>query len=317
MNEQRNLGLGGFRFIPPVIKTIMISNIIVYLLQNIVLQVFTIGGIPLSSYLIEYFALQPVNLPEQFFSAANFYPWQLISYQFLHGGFIHLFFNLFALWMFGSELETLWGGPRFITYYLLSGVGAGLFQLILAPMVGQYGPTIGASGAIYGVLLAYGLSFPDRSIFMFPIFIPIPAKIYVFIFMGLELYLGWSGGDGVAHLAHLGGGITGFFLLKFGDKLGLYRLVNRMFKKKSSLNEPRHYSRTYSEHTHKNIYTMDNTAQSKINYTPKQNKVSLNVNGEEITQAKIDEILDKISEKGYQSLTDKEKFILTELSKKI
>ncbi|MFN3306546.1 MAG: rhomboid family intramembrane serine protease, partial [Candidatus Kapaibacteriota bacterium] len=140
-----------------------------------------------------------------------------------------MFFNLFALWMFGVELETIWGSRKFLTFYILSGVGAGLFQLFIAPLFSEPLPTIGASGAVFGVLAAFGFTFPNRPVFMFPIFIPIPAKFFVIFYAGLAFLLGVTGSAGnVAHIAHLGGAFTGFILFKFGDQLGIYRLINRL-----------------------------------------------------------------------------------------
>ena len=218
----RMRGIGGFSMFPPTIKTLLIINVAVFLLHHLFFTSFTIGGQSLARYFIEYFALQPISGLENFFgSGASFYPWQIITYQFMHANLWHIFFNMFALWMFGSELENLWGGTRFLTYYLLCGIGAAIVQLFISPIFSDPAPTIGASGAVYGILLAFGLTFPDRPIFMFPFFIPIPAKFFVLIFAGIELLTGLTSTDGIAHFAHLGGAATGFLLLKFGDRLGI------------------------------------------------------------------------------------------------
>lgn len=140
--------------------------------------------------------------------------WQPVTYLFLHGGFFHVVFNLFALWMFGSDLERLWGGKQFLFYYFLTGIGAGLFDVLLQPSARSV--TIGCSGAVYGLLLAYGLLFPDRPIFLWFI-IPIKAKWFVVIMGGIEFVSSLSApGSGVSHVAHLGGMLFGFLYLRGG-----------------------------------------------------------------------------------------------------
>lgn len=146
-----------------------------------------------------------------------FMPWQLLTYGFLHGDLMHLAFNMFALWMFGRELEVLMGSKRFLTYYLVCVVGAGLIQLLVASMQGGDAyPTVGASGGVFGILLAYGLTFPNRMVML--VFPPIPMRAKYFVIMiGLfELYLGFSGdAPGIANFAHLGGMLFGYLLLNF------------------------------------------------------------------------------------------------------
>jgi membrane associated rhomboid family serine protease len=138
--------------------------------------------------------------------------WQLVTYMFLHGGFFHILLNMLALWMFGSELEHLWGSKRFLQYYFITGIGAGLTNTLVQPH--STIPIIGASGAIYGLLLAYGMYFPDRRIYLWLI-VPIPAKYFVIIFGGLEFISAFSRNpDGVAHIAHLGGILFGFLYLR-------------------------------------------------------------------------------------------------------
>lgn len=326
---------------PPVIKTLMIINVVVFLLQILFLNYLTIGGKPIGEWIINVFALQPI-FSEDFgnFSFSHFWIWQLITYQFLHGGLWHLFFNMFALWMFGMELERLWGSKRFLIYYLLCGIGAGLSQLFIAPMLGPTAPTIGASGAIYGVLLGFGMTFPNRPIFMFPLFIPIPARIFVIIFAGIELFSGFTAQDGVAHFAHLGGAFFGLLLILFGDKTGFMPFLERLFSGKKKTTSSRDF---YSHSTFRNPSDRpDATSPSffeprwqKPKDTPprrlyevedddddfksknRTNPPGIFIEGEEITQRKIDEILDKISEHGYQSLSEREKKILLELSKKL
>ena len=320
----------GISLLPPVLKTLIIINVAVFLLQYIFLDFFTIGGANLGNIFFKYFALWPVSDGSNFAlwgSDTYFYVWQLISYQFMHGGLWHILLNMFILWMFGSELENLWGSAKFLGYYLIAGIGAGLAQLFIAPIFASAGPTVGASGSVYGLLLAFGLTFPDRPVFMFPFFIPIPAKFLILIFLGMELLLGFSGGDGVAHLAHLGGAATGFLLLKFGDKLGIYELIEKIFKKSQSRSGDNKWRKTnYSEPEERydsgaRVYKVNwqKKEESSRSYQNEQNTnySKMNIDGEEITQAKIDEILDKISETGYQNLNEHEKKILFELSKKL
>jgi membrane associated rhomboid family serine protease len=312
-------GFGGFSLFPPTIKTLLIINVAVFLVHHLFFGIYTIGGQPLEKYFMDYFALQPITGMDFLFGdGASFYPWQIITYQFMHAGLWHIFFNMFALWMFGSELENLWGGMRFLTYYLLCGIGAAVVQLFISPIFSHPAPTIGASGAVYGILLAFGLTFPDRPIFMFPFFIPIPAKFFVLIFAGIELLTGLTSTDGIAHFAHLGGAATGFLLLKFGDKLGIYKAIEKLFNKKSK------YTQTFEQPDEKpKVYRVnwvtpeDEQKRSSSAREEETSDRSFNIGGEEITQNRIDEILDKISESGYQNLTEKEKRILNELSKKL
>jgi membrane associated rhomboid family serine protease len=142
----------------------------------------------------------------------GFYIWQLVTYLFLHGGFFHILFNLFALWMFGADLERKWGSRQFLYYFFLTGIGAGLFNVILEPS--STIPTIGNSGAVYGILLAYGLLFPERLIYLY-LLIPVKAKWFV-LGMGVIEFLSSlsSPGSGIAHVAHLGGMLVGFLYLR-------------------------------------------------------------------------------------------------------
>lgn len=320
---------GSNSIFPPVIKGLLITNIVIFFIQYLFIDNISFGGTPLGEYFIKYLALQPIDGINIFSigTRANFYPWQLISYQFLHGGFMHLFFNMFALWMFGIELEHLWGSKKFLIYYLLAGIGAGLVQLFVSPLFTPVGPTIGASGSIYGVLLAFGLTFPNRPIFMFPFFIPIPAKIFVLIYAAIEMISGFSGNDGIAHFAHLGGALTGFLLLKYGDRLKIFgsrNVYNNYFGDSDSnrtfpgtgssrRQEPKVYSIKWQYRSDEPV-SASNTGSNV--HTP-TTKSKIIIDGEEITQEKIDAILDKISRYGYQHLSDREKMILTELSKKL
>ena len=180
----------------PVIKNLMIIMGAVF-----VLQMFVSGWIDL------YFGLVPILVWKKYFL------WQILTYMFLHGGFSHILFNLLALWMFGGELESYWGSKRFLFYFLFCGIGAGICTVVFTPY--QFIPVIGASGAIYGMLLAFGWLFPNRLIYIYFLF-PIPAKYFVIIFGLIELFASMEGTrGGVAHLTHLGGLIFGLFYMAY------------------------------------------------------------------------------------------------------
>lgn len=208
---------------PTVTKNLIIINVLLFLAQQVALTY----GIDLSDY-----------LGLHFFLADNFNPAQLFTYMFMHGGFGHVFFNMFAVWMFGRILEQVWGPRRFLFYYIVCGIGAGVIQELvqyvqyateLAPYTGvtigttvipmseylNLMTTVGASGAVYAILLAFGMLFPNQPLFIFPLPFPIKAKYFVIGYALLELYSGVANnpGDNVAHFAHLGGMIFGFFLI--------------------------------------------------------------------------------------------------------
>jgi membrane associated rhomboid family serine protease len=195
-----NIRPRGDSAIPNVIFALLVANGLVFALQQLAPNAMFLN-----------FALWPYG-PAQ----SPFAPWQLLTYGFLHGSLTHIFFNMFGLWMFGRELEQLMGSKRFLTYFLTCVVGAGIVQLIVAGTQGGLYPTVGASGGVFGILLAYGLTFPNRMVML--IFPPIPmrAKYFVLFYGLLELYLGVSGGaPGVANFAHLGGMFFGYILLRY------------------------------------------------------------------------------------------------------
>ncbi len=190
----------------PVIKNLMIIMGAVFLLQKI----FEIGTIQIYSYyFLYYLALVPILVWKEYFL------WQLGTYIFLHGGVFHLLFNLLALWMFGGELENYWGSKKFLRYFLFCGIGAGICTVLFTPEIYQRAPVIGASGAIYGLLLAFGWLFPNRLIYIYFLF-PIRAKYFVVIFGLIEFFSSIEGaGGGIAHVTHLGGLIFGFFYMAY------------------------------------------------------------------------------------------------------
>ena len=181
--------------IPTVIFVLLVLNGLVFAAQQ------TQGN-----FLLYYFALWPVTSPQP-----DFEIWQLVSYGFLHGDVAHIFVNMFGLWMFGRDIEGLLGPSRFLAYYLTCVIGAAGVQLLVASLQGGIYPTVGASGGIFGLLLAYAMFFPNRTVvLMFPP-IPMKAKYFVLFYGLLELYLGVSGrSPGVANFAHLGGMLFGF-----------------------------------------------------------------------------------------------------------
>ncbi len=188
--------------IPTVIFTLLVLNGLVFAGQQF-----------LPDHFLYFFALWPLDTPAR---APSFQPWQLLSYGFLHGNLTHIFFNMFGLWMFGRDLERLMGGRRFVAYYLTCVVGAAIVQLIVASLQGGVYPTVGASGGIFGILLAYAMFFPNRTVMLLFPPIPMRAKYFVLFYGLLELYLGVSGrAPGVANFAHLGGMLFGFGLLQY------------------------------------------------------------------------------------------------------
>lgn len=231
-----------FRNIPPVVKNILIINVLVFLGTAFLTQ----QGIDVNKYLALHY-----------FTSNNFYPHQLVTYMFMHGGISHIFFNMFAVWMFGKVLEQVWGDKRFLIYYMATGIGAGLIQLLVAyirliplnemvtpeqmdyiitngyellqtnrnysdPVSGQLNilinvSTVGASGAVFGILLAFGMLFPNTELMLLFPPIPIKAKWFVTMYGVFELYSGFANNpnDNVAHFAHLGGMLFGFILIKY------------------------------------------------------------------------------------------------------
>lgn len=195
----------------PVVQTLLILNGGMFLLE-----LYT-GG-----QLINTLALWPLGLSGTTMfgvAAPHFQLWQLVTYSFLHGGLMHLLLNMYALWLFGSRMENVWGSRAFAVFYFVCVIGAGLVQLVVATQgAGEGGiyPTVGASGGVFGLLLAFGLTFPnERLMLIFPPVV-LPAKWFVLIYGAIELWAGVTGSEvGVAHFAHLGGMLFGFLLLLY------------------------------------------------------------------------------------------------------
>ena len=182
--------------LPPITQALLLINVALFAADLLFGRMLT-----------ALFALWPLG--------THFMPWQVVTYAFLHGSVGHLFFNMLGLWMFGSELERLWGGKRYLQFYFASVLTAALTQLVVGLLIGG-APTVGASCGLFGLLLAFGMMFPNRIIM--PLFPPIPmkAKTFVMVFGGLELLFGVTGtASGVAHFAHLGGMLGGFLMMRY------------------------------------------------------------------------------------------------------
>jgi membrane associated rhomboid family serine protease len=232
----------GFSNMPMVVKNLIIINALFFLAR------FTLGQ------LFHYDLNETLGL--YYFKSPEFSPYQLISYMFMHGGLSHIFFNMFALWMFGTQIENFWGPKRFLNYYLITGFGAAFIHYLIihfqvsglesyftteqisgiinsgtfdatSPLFNKarslyslhHTPVVGASGAVFGILLAYGMTFPNQIIYLNLLF-PIKAKYFVIIYGLLEFVMGVqnSAGDNVAHFAHIGGMLFGFILIKYWKK---------------------------------------------------------------------------------------------------
>ena len=213
--------------LPPITKNLLIINVLCYF-----------GIIVARRYGLDLDSVLGLH----FFLASDFKLYQLVTYMFMHANLEHIFFNMFAVWMFGRTLEMVFGSKRFLTYYLVCGIGAGIVQEVIqyvfyatelvrydsvnigveiVPMAEYLNlmTTVGASGAVYGILLAFGMLFPNSQMFVFPLPFPIKAKFFVIGCAVIELFLGLGQtGDGVAHFAHLGGMIFGFLLIMYWRK---------------------------------------------------------------------------------------------------
>ena len=316
--------------IPTITKQLLIINCIVFLASILVPSITSWCGL-------------------HYWQASQFHIYQLVTYLFMHGGFMHLFFNMFALWMFGSVMERTWGSNRFIIYYLVCGIGAGLLQEISQTFYVYYGvspapesisqfleiskmspdtllqqqlnlmTTVGASGSIYGILLAFGMTYPEESLFIIPIPFPIKAKWLVIGYAGLEIGLALSNsGDGIAHVAHLGGMLFGFFLIRHWRKSASrqtsftgwdsYQGTQSNQKSATILGKIRkwmHLDREDSGYNKDPHFRSTSTHQADWDYNAQKKR----------DEAEIDAILDKIRRSGYASLSAEEKKKLFDASK--
>jgi membrane associated rhomboid family serine protease len=188
---------------PPVTQALLIANVLAFLVQG--------------NFGLEEFMLWP---PQSDPSGPGFGLWQLVTYSFLHGGLAHIFFNMLALYMFGGEIERLFGSRFYLAYYFAAVVTAAITHLVFtAWMGGPPVPTVGASGGVYGLLLAFAIYFPHRQVMLLFPPIPLPARVFVFGFAALELFFGVTGtAQGVAHFAHLGGMLGGWLMIQYRRK---------------------------------------------------------------------------------------------------
>ena len=242
------------QFFTNAIKQLLLANLLLFIFRNVAQNQFDLADI---------FGLSP----------SNFWPmiWQPFTYMFIHGDFFHLFMNMFVLWMFGSEMESIWGKNEFLKYYFITGIGSGLIWTLFN-LDNPYSVLIGASGSIYGLLLAYGMMFPDRKILIYFLF-PIKVKYFVVILGAISFFSAMgSGGSNISHLTHLSGMIVGLIYIKFPKKFP-------------------------------SIKTYFNSKIIQINNQQKQKSRENNLR----VQRDIDVLLDKIQKEGFESLTDKEK----------
>ena len=305
--------------IPTVTKNLLIINVVVFL-ATYALQTI---GIDLKGLLGLHFILAP-----------DFQLYQLFTYMFAHDGLSHIFFNMFALWMFGCIVERTWGARKFLFYYTVCGIGAGLFQelaqfcqfyMLAAEQIPGFGlsqtmivadsnatflnlwTTVGASGAIYGILLAFGMLYPEERIFIFPLPVPVKAKWFVMGYAAIELFMAFStSGDGVAHLAHLGGMVFGFFLIRYWRRnpdMSYNRMGGRSFF--DSLRS------SWERRSHRSA----NSFGGSDNRTRHESDWDYNAR-RKTEQEEVDRILDKIRRSGYDSLTREEKQRLFDNSRK-
>ena len=299
-----------FSNIPTVTRNLLLINVIAYLATLVIPGLSSLGGL-------------------HFFLAEDFHLYQFVTYMFLHAGFTHILFNMFALWMFGRVIESVWGPQRFLFYYLSCGIGAGLMQEVaqlvqfytvvssIDPSLGVLDmfsmpstvsaqlngwTTVGASGAVYAILLAFGMTFPEERIFIFPLPIPIKAKWFVTFYVLIELFYTLSSpGDGIAHTAHLGGMLFGFLMIRYwrrqaglsggGGRSGgssVADSIRRMFSRGGSHGSGRNPN-MHAERGGARESDWEYNARKKAN------------------QDEVDRILDKIRKSGYDSLTKEEK----------
>ena len=189
---------------PPIVKNLMIINVLVFVAQMIFDKQYD---------LTMRLAMWPVDSP-------FFRPYQIVTHMFSHGSIGHVFFNMFSLWMFGKILENVWGGKRFLLFYLICGIGAAALHLAVEYFMGGIAPAVGASGAVMGVLVAFAYLFPNTELFILFIPFPIKAKWAAIGYVAIDLFSGVASfsGDKIAHFAHLGGALTGFILVLFWNK---------------------------------------------------------------------------------------------------
>ena len=267
--------------LPPVIKSLLLLNVAAFILDAVFPNFV---GTRLSDFLGLYY-----------FGHPSFHLFQLFTYMFMHEGFTHLFFNMFALWMFGRIMEQVWGGTRFAVYYIICGIGAAIVQELgqAFGLINPYAMTIGASGAVYGILLAFGMTFPNERLFIIPFPVPIKAKWFVCIYAAIEIFEGMSMSDGVAHFAHLGGMLFGLMLILYWQE---------KTRRKSFNFGGNFWTQTVS------------TPKMHVSYKGKHVADYEYKTQQKVRNEEIDRILSKIRQVGYDNLTESEKQTLFEAS---
>ena len=299
--------------IPSMTKNLLIVNLLAFAATWVLQQ----RGIDLTSL-----------LGLHFFLASDFRVYQFFTYMFLHGGFTHILFNMFALWMFGSVIERVWGSKKFFFYYIVCGLGAGITQELVQYANYMYEglaayqyvnvggeqmamdsyinlwTTIGASGAVYGILLAFGMIFPNERLFIIPFPFPIKAKWLIVGYIAIELFSAMSGpGDGVAHMAHLGGMLFGFLLIRYWQK---HPDSSQRFGRSKGQEFFDNLKRKYDERQRNSRMKAEATGYGRSENTRRETDQEYNARQAQ-NQEEIDAILDKIRKSGYDSLTKEEK----------
>jgi membrane associated rhomboid family serine protease len=290
----------------PMVKLFLMANVGVFFFEMF------FGSLRLGSYSVELYIQNYLYLWPP--GSANFFPWQLFTYMFLHGGFMHILFNMIALLIFGPALEMTWGSKKFVIYYMLCGLGGGLAHVLISPMIaGGAAPLVGASGAIFGLLAAFGLMFPNQ-ILLLNFFIPMKAKYAVMLYILFEIF-SLPSHDNVGHLAHLGGAVVGIiYLLIDGGGTGI---LTGLFKRRTpSQNRWQNPMQAFGGNRRINDDTMD-AEYEEIGSSRTATATKAQSGHRIITQEDIDRILDKIASSGYQNLSDEERDILFEASRKM
>lgn len=292
---------------PPVVKTLLLLNIVAFIIDMLFPMIS--GGMPLSSILGLYYMFHP-----------NFHLFQPVTYMFMHGGLMHLFFNMFALWMFGRIMEQVWGGQRFLFYYLFCGLGAAFVQEVgqFYGFINPYVTTIGASGAVYGILLAFGMTFPNERLFIIPIPFPIKAKYFVMFYAAVEIFEGMNLSDGVAHFAHLGGMLFGFILILYWrKKMRRQQFGGGNFWSGNAMRYEDGYDRGETLFDKlKKAFSGKKKPKMNVGYGGGKREKDYEYNAKKKRDnEEIDRILDKVRKDGYASLTTEEKNRLFDASK--
>jgi membrane associated rhomboid family serine protease len=292
------------RTIPTITRNLLIVNVLVFILQGLLsTNLEVLGGL-------------------YYFDSPQFRLWQPLTYMFMHGGWTHLFFNMFALWMFGGIIEQTLGDKRFITYYMVCGLGAALTQELAqwvavsftGDVTAYYTCTVGASGAIYGILLAFGMLYPDEKMFIFPLPVPIKAKWFVCGYVVIELFSALSQrGDGVAHVAHLGGMLFGWLLLRHWRRHPHHELYDNWGQSLFDSLKERRRQQTSQQILHR---AAREDSDDLTRGATRQDDIDDNARRQALQQ-EIDVILDKIRKSGYDSLTKDEKRRLFDMSKNV